>query len=110
MRLAWPVILTNLLQTLVSIVDTLMVGRLGPIAIAAVGMGNAFRLLVLVGLLAVSAGGMSLISQARGARDPVRMAVVVRQAFISGILISIPLALLQFLRALRSAKPLTRDR
>lgn len=98
-RLAWPVILTNLLQTLVSIVDTLMVGRLGPIAIAAVGMGNAFRLLVLVALLAVSAGGMSLISQARGARDPVRMAFVVRQAIISGIIISIPLALLGYFGA-----------
>ncbi|MFT7584134.1 MAG: putative MATE family efflux protein [Cellvibrionaceae bacterium] len=92
-------ILTNLLQTLVSIVDTLMVGRLGPIAIAAVGMSNAFRLLVLVALLAVSAGGMSLISQARGARDPVRMSFVVRQAIISGILISIPLAFIGYFGA-----------
>ncbi|MFK7801102.1 MAG: MATE family efflux transporter [Anaerolineae bacterium] len=98
-QLAWPVILTNLLQTLVSIVDTLMVGRLGPIAIAAVGMSNAFRLLVLVALLAVSAGGMSLISQARGARDPERMSFVVRQAFISGILISIPLSLIGYFGA-----------
>ena len=98
-KLAWPVILTNLLQTLVSIVDTLMVGRLGPIAIAAVGMSNAFRLLVLVALLAVSAGGMSLISQARGARDPVRMSFVVRQSVISGILISIPLGLIGYFGA-----------
>ena len=99
MQLAWPVVLTNLLQTLVSIVDTLMVGRLGPIAIAAVGMSNAFRLLVLVALLAVSAGGMSLISQARGARDPARMSFVVRQAFIAGILISIPLTLIGYFGA-----------
>lgn len=76
-----------------------MVGRLGPIAIAAVGMSNAFRLLVLVALLAVSAGGMSLVAQARGARDPVRMAFVVRQAFIAGILISIPLTLVGYFGA-----------
>ena len=98
-QLAWPVVLTNLLQTLVSIVDTLMVGRLGPIALAAVGISNAFRLLVLVALLAVSAGSMSLISQARGARDPARMSFVVRQAIISGILISIPLAFIGYFGA-----------
>ncbi|MEM8861591.1 MAG: MATE family efflux transporter [Chloroflexota bacterium] len=98
-KLAWPVILTNLLQTLVTIVDTLMVGRLGPVAIAAVGLSNAFRLLVLVALLAVSAGGMSLVAQARGARDPVRMAFVVRQAFISGLLISVPLTLVGYFGA-----------
>ncbi|MCB9433476.1 MAG: MATE family efflux transporter [Ardenticatenaceae bacterium] len=88
-RLALPVLLTNLLQSLVSVVDVYMVGRLGPIAIAAVGMGNVVRMLVLVMVLAVSAGSMSLIAQAKGARDPEQMSFVTRQAISSGFLLSL---------------------
>ena len=87
--LALPVMLTNLLQSLVAVVDVFMVGRLGPIAIAAVGMGTAIRLLVLVLVLSVAAGAMSLIAQAKGARDPARMSVVTRQAISSGVLLSL---------------------
>ena len=39
------VLLTNLLQSLVHVVDVYMVGRLGPIPIAAVGMSTAIHLL-----------------------------------------------------------------
>jgi len=87
--LALPVILTNLLETVVTVVDTLMVGRLGPIAIAAVGMGNFIRVLILVLVLSVAGGAMSLISQAKGARDPERMSFVTRQAISSGVLLSL---------------------
>ena len=87
--LSLPVIFTNLLQTLVSVIDTFMVGRLGPIQIAAAGMSNAIRLLVLVLVLSVAAGAMSLVAQAKGARDRQRMSFVTRQAITSGIMISI---------------------
>lgn len=90
-KLALPVIVTNLLQSLVDTVDVFMVGRLGPIAIAAVGMSSAIRMLVLVMLLSVAAGAMSLIAQAKGARDPERMSFVTRQAISSGLLISLVL-------------------
>jgi putative MATE family efflux protein len=40
LRLAWPAIVENLLHTMVGIVDTAMVGRLGAGALAAVGLGN----------------------------------------------------------------------
>jgi len=39
-RLSGPVVLANLSQTLMGLVDTLMVGRLGTAAIAAVGIGT----------------------------------------------------------------------
>jgi putative MATE family efflux protein len=101
-RLALPVILTNLLQSLVDVIDILMVGRLGPIAIAAVGMSSAIRMLVLVMLLSVAAGAMSLIAQAKGARDLDRMSFVTRQAISSGVLLSLGLMAVGFL----SARPL----
>ncbi len=90
-QLALPVIFTNLLQSLVEVIDVFMVGRLGPIAIAAVGMSSAIRFLVLVMMLSVAGGAMTLIAQAKGARDPERMSFVTRQAISSGILISLVL-------------------
>ena len=98
-RLALPVILTNLLQSLVNVVDVFMVGRLGPIAIAAVGMSSALRMLLLVMMISVAAGAMSLIAQAKGARDPQRMSFVTRQAISSGVLLSILLAALGYVLA-----------
>ena len=92
-RLALPVLLTNLLQSLVHVVDVYMVGRLGPIPIAAVGMSTAIHFLVLVMVLSVSAGAMSLIAQAKGARDPERMSFVTQQAISSGLLMSIVLTI-----------------
>lgn len=98
-KLALPVILTNLLQSLVETIDVFMVGRLGPIAIAAVGMSSAIRMLMLVMLLSVAAGAMSLIAQAKGSRDPERMSFVTRQAISSGLLLSLPLAVFGLLLA-----------
>ena len=68
-----------------------MVGRLGPISIAAVGMGTAIRFLVMTMMLSVSTGAMSLMAQAKGARDPERMSFVTRQAISSGVLLSLVL-------------------
>lgn len=98
-QLALPVMLTNLLQTLVDVVDVFMVGRLGPISIAAVGISASIRMLILVMLLSVSAGAMSLIAQAKGARDPNRMSFVTRQAISSGVLLSLGLTVLGLLLA-----------
>lgn len=91
--LAIPVIFTNLLQTLVNVVDVFMIGRLGPLEVAAIGMGQVIRLLVLVGVLAVTAGTMALAAQARGRRDEEHLRFVSRQtlvlAFFFGIALSI---------------------
>ena len=98
-RLSLPVLLTNLLQTSVTVIDTYMVGRLGPLAIAAVGMSNTLRLMLLIAVLSISGGAMSLVAQAKGGRDTDRISLVTRQGIVSGILLSIILAVLGFLLA-----------
>jgi putative MATE family efflux protein len=98
-RIALPVILTNLLQSMVDIVDVYMVGRFGPIAIAAVGLSSALRMLVLILMLSVAAGSMSLIAQAKGGRDPRRMSDVTRQSITSGLLISLVLGVVGYVLA-----------
>ncbi|MEM6805492.1 MAG: MATE family efflux transporter, partial [Bacteroidota bacterium] len=86
--LAFPVLLSNLLQTLVTVIDTFMVGQLGPVSIAAVGMGNTIRMLLLILFLSVSGGAMSLVAQARGGRDKGRISRITRQSLISGLMLS----------------------
>ncbi len=95
-RLAFPVILTNLLMSLVNIVDVLMVGRLGPVEIAAVGMSNTIQLLVMIGILAVTAGSMALAAQARGAGDLARLSFVTRQTLSLTVLMGLALSVLGY--------------
>lgn len=103
-RLALPVVFTNLLQTLVNVADVVMVGRLGPIEVAAVGMGQMVRMLLMVGVLSVTTGAMVLAAQARGAYDDARLSTVARQALTLAVLFGAALGTLGYL----SAEPLLR--
>ena len=103
-RLALPIIFTNLLMTLVQVVDVFMVGRLGPIEIAAVGMSVAIRMLVNTFILAVVTGSMALAAQAKGARDPQRLSDVTRQSLSLAVLVSLVLSTVGYF----SSEPLLR--
>jgi len=94
--LSLPVLFSNLLQTMITVIDTIMVGRLGPIEIAAIGLGNTVRFLLFVTVMSVAGGAMSLIAQAKGSRNPERMSVVTRQSILSGFILSIILGSLGF--------------
>src|SRR5690242_14511335 len=68
--LAWPVIVTFLLESLVGLIDTLMVGRLGSTAVAAVGVGAQVLSSVSVAMTAVGTGTLALVARHVGAREP----------------------------------------
>ena len=67
--LAWPVIVTFLLESLVGLIDTLMVGRLGASAVAAVGVGAQILSAVSVAMTAVGTGTLALVARHVGARQ-----------------------------------------
>ena len=94
LRLAWPVIGENLLQTMLAIVDTLLVARLGAAAIAGVGTGVQLTFFLISALAAVTIGASVLVAHAAGARDGQGASRLARQALIWGTLISVPLAVL----------------
>lgn len=83
-RLALPVVLTNLLQSLVNVVDVFLAGRLGAVEVAAVGLAASVALLALLALQMVTAGAMTLAAQARGADDPAELGDVTYQALALG--------------------------
>lgn len=97
--LSFPVVLSNLLQTSITIADTIMVGRLGPMEIAAVGLGNTARLLLFVTVMSVAGGAMSLIAQAKGSRDKNRMSLVTVQSLVSGLVLSVLLGAIGYFLA-----------
>ena len=65
--LAWPVIAQNLLETLVGVIDTLLVARLGAAAIAGVGTSLQIMFFLLGVLSAVTIGASIMVAHAVGA-------------------------------------------
>lgn len=67
--LALPIILQNFLNSFVNILDTIMIGRLGSIEIAAVGLGNQLFFLLNLVLYGVASGSLVFTSQFWGKND-----------------------------------------
>ncbi len=91
--LAWPVIGENFLETLLGIVDTLLVAGLGAVAIAGVGTGLQVMFFLISALSALAIGSSVLVAQAVGASDLAQAGRLGRQSLIWSGLFSIPLAL-----------------
>lgn len=66
-KLAIPATIENVLQTLVGFVDTLMISRLGLIAVTAIGISNNLFSVYLAVIIAMGVGASSLISRYLGA-------------------------------------------
>src|SRR5438093_86900 len=95
-QLAWPVMVANLLQTLTTTVDVIMVGSLGseaPAAVAAVGFGGQFIFLFFSVMISVSAGTIALVARAIGANRLEEADHVLKESLVLGALLSIPLTL-----------------
>ena len=94
--LAWPVIGENFLETMLGIVDTLMVAQLGTVAIAGVGTSLQVMFFIIAALSALSVGSNVLVAQAFGARKLADASRLARQTILWSVLLSVPLALLGF--------------
>jgi MATE family multidrug resistance protein len=69
LRLAVPVVMAELGWMAMGVVDTIMVGPLGPQAISAAGVGNAMHIAFAIFGMGVLLGLDTLVSRAFGARD-----------------------------------------
>lgn len=85
--LAWPVILTFSLESLVGLVDMLMVGRLGAACVAGVGVGTQILGAVDVVIIAISTGTLALVARHIGAAERRRAEEVLLQSlYIVGVI------------------------
>ncbi len=69
LKIAVPVVLAELGWMTMGVVDTVMVGRLGPEAISAAGVGNSMHLAFVIFGMAMMLGLDTLVSHAYGARN-----------------------------------------
>jgi putative MATE family efflux protein len=67
--LAIPIMLQNLVNSLVNMLDTIMIGRLGTVEIAAVGLGNQIFFLYNLFLFGICSGGSIFTAQFWGKGD-----------------------------------------
>jgi putative MATE family efflux protein len=97
LRLALPAVGEQVLNTLVGLGDTFLVGHLSAaasaqlgyssaVALAGVGLANQLVWLITVFFMAVSVGSTALIARARGAGDDATANRVLRQSLLVGLL------------------------
>jgi putative MATE family efflux protein len=107
-RIAWPVVLAQLLVNLVSLIDVAMLGHISSQALTAVGYATQFFFLVQSVLLAIGFACVSLMARAIGAGDverarhallaSIEIATVTAVALVIAILMA-PHTLLELLGA-----------
>lgn len=80
--LAWPAVVEQLLVTLFGMVDMMMVGSVGPMAIAAVGLTNQPMFLALAAFQALNVGTTALVARFVGAQDISEANATIRQSLL----------------------------
>jgi MATE family multidrug resistance protein len=88
LRLAIPVILAEIGLMSMGLVDTLMVGRLGPAAIAATGMGSSVFTAIFIFGTGLMLGLDALVSQSMGAGRPDECLRWLHQGIVLAVLIT----------------------
>jgi putative MATE family efflux protein len=86
--LAWPVIFSFSIESLVGLCDMLMVGRLGPTAVAAVGVGIQILGAVDAMLFAVGTGALAIVARHVGAGEARQAEETLRQSIVTAVALS----------------------
>jgi len=96
-RLAWPAIGENALQTLLGLVDTAIVARLGTAALAGVGAAQQLIWVLTTALIAVSMGTTVLIAHFVGSSERGKANEVLKQSLIVAAIASVILTPVAFI-------------
>ena len=82
LSLAFPIMASQVGQMLVNFIDNIMVGRLGPEALAAVALANSIYITFLVVGMGISFALPPLVAQAHGKNEPNKISVLFKHSFI----------------------------
>lgn len=86
--LSLPIMLQNLIASSVNMLDTVMIGRVGEVELAAVGIANQYYFIFSLFIMGISSGCAVFISQLWGKRDKKSIQKVLGLGLISGIAIT----------------------
>lgn len=86
-KLAWPSILENMLQSIFNIIMIGMVARLGSAAIAGVGASNGIVMVAMSSFFALSMGTTVLVAHATGAKNNAAASGAAKQSIVLGLIL-----------------------
>jgi len=89
LKLAIPVTIQNVLMSSLNLVDTLMIGQLGAVEVAAVGQANRFFFVFLLLVFAISSGTAIFTAQYWGKKDVEHIGKVMAIALFVNLAVSI---------------------
>lgn len=93
-KIAWPSATEAFLISIIGAVDMMMVGRLGESAIAAVGITNQPKFILLSMLFALNVGTTVVISRRRGEKNHQALKDVMRHSLIIAFIMSLVFAII----------------
>ncbi|MEJ8755496.1 MATE family efflux transporter [Pontibacter sp. H259] len=91
--LAYPVVLSQLGHIMVSVFDSLMVGQIGTVPLAAASLGNSIFMITMVFGLGVSFSITPLIAAAEGRKNYTRISLLLLNGLLSNFILGILLFL-----------------
>jgi putative MATE family efflux protein len=97
LRIAWPSFLELTLTQLTSMVDMMMVGKLGAWAIAAVGLTTQPKFLMMTMFMAMNVGATALVARYKGAGEYERANTILRQALLLTFVLSFASSIIGFI-------------
>jgi MATE family multidrug resistance protein len=89
LALAWPVMLTSLNWTILSVTDIVVVGRTGTDQVAALGASRALTFVTIVGALAWLSGTLVFTARAEGAGDLPKTGATLRGGLILALILGL---------------------
>jgi putative MATE family efflux protein len=99
LRIAWPSILENLLQSVLGVITIFMVSQLGSSEVAAVGASQQLQMLFISSFFALSMGTTVIVAHAFGARQHDSIGMATKQATVATVVLSSIIAVIVFVFA-----------
>ncbi len=93
-RLAWPALVELILTQLCSMVDLMMVGRLGTWALAAVGLSAQPLMLLMSAFAALNVGATALVARFKGMEEQADANTVLRQTMLINLALGLLMTVL----------------
>jgi MATE family multidrug resistance protein len=92
-RLAWPITVSTISYSVMTLVDTLLVGHLGPAQLAGVGLAGTMAFVFLVFPFGLLRGAKTLVAQARGAGREHKIPAILGASVLAALGIGFVIAL-----------------
>lgn len=94
--LAIPMVLELVLESVFAVVDVFFVSRIGPDAVATVGLTEAMMTMIYAVAMGLGMGATATVARRMGEKDPEGAAIAAVQAIALGLLVAVPVGLAGF--------------